>query len=405
MREHLPARLEFTRALDSFVAASGVTLTVFDSSGQRIHGPVIGGRIAVMLKQARAWEPGGGAEEIENRLAARCAKEKAIVSEHLGGVLRVDGIPMIIDGSMSGVLVCGWVLERFASSLECTRLGREIRVPTEELWRAVRAHSPVTPQRFAVLLELLAVIVRAEVSHWVAVVKAQEIDRLRQTFLARVAHDLRTPLSVVALQVDALLAGGATSEKELFTAYERIRRNVTAQQRLIDDLVEAAKTITGTLSISPQPVDLSRIIREVADSMEMQTREKGLHFRYEAGDEPIWIAGDEARLQQVFLNLLSNAVKFTPAGGIVMLRSGIVGDAAHVEVRDTGIGLDDAMAKTLFLPFSRTLENNDKGWGLGLTIAKQLIELHGGAILAESAGRGHGTTMRTTLPLLDMKTP
>lgn len=392
-------RPAFTQSIESFVRASGLTVTLYDGRGDRAREPLIAGRIAAIMQRYGAWSPMGGADLVETRLAAQCIELLAATSELVAGTLRVTAIPVVFEGRAIGVLVVGWVAERFASSLECVRVGRELKVPNTELWRAMRSQSPVTAQRMSVLLEVLTVVASAEVSHWVAEAKTREVERLRETFLARIAHDMRTPVAVVAMQVQDLIEHEENDKNARLVAYRRIQRSVAAQQRLVDDLMEVARTLTGTLAIRPVTIDLSGVLRELADSMQLTIAAKSLTFHVELGSDPLWIEGDEVRLMQVFINMLSNAIKFTGAGGSVTLAARRAGDTAVVEVRDTGVGMDEHTLRSLFEPFARTTDGNEQGWGLGMSIAAQLVELHGGTVAAESEGRDRGTTIRTLLPL------
>ena len=230
----------------------------------------------------------------------------------------------------------------------------------------------------------------------------EEASRLKDDFLIVVSHELRTPLNVILGQVARLRSGKLCGE-DAERAWTSLQRNLQLQTRLIEDLLDVSRIISGKLSLRRERVDLDAIVSEAADGIRPVAAAKGvaLTATCESGSH---VFGDPARLRQILINLLSNAVKFTPAGGGVDLVC--VREAGHVMLRvtDTGIGLAPDIRATLFDRFTQGdsgVRRASSGLGLGLAIVRELVTQHGGTIEADSAGVGRGATFSVRLPVLD----
>ena len=184
---------------------------------------------------------------------------------------------------------------------------------------------------------------------------------------------------------------------------EVIERNARAQVRLIDDLLDLSRIMSGRFRLDVQQVSLLDVVRSALDSIEPTAQTKGVRLESVLDPKSIVVSGDPARLQQVFWNLLSNAVKFTPKGGKIQVLLQRVNSHIEFSVRDTGIGIPADFLPHVFERFSQkdsSAHREHGGLGLGLAISKQLVDLHGGSIQAKSLGEGHGATFVVTLPLI-----
>ncbi|MFL6332538.1 MAG: ATP-binding protein [Pyrinomonadaceae bacterium] len=231
--------------------------------------------------------------------------------------------------------------------------------------------------------------------------EAEAANRLKDDFLAMLSHELRTPLTAI-LGWAKLLADGQVSEGKVAAAFAAIYRNAHAQARLVDDLLDVSRVITGKLRIEVVPVNLAAVVEAAAAVVRPAAEAKrvGLDVNVEAGASKI--DGDPARLQQVVWNLLSNAVKFTPAGGRVEARVGRAGSRMEIAVSDTGAGIEPEFLPHVFERFRQADMSTTRrhgGLGLGLAIVRHLVELHGGTITAESEGQGRGSTFTVRLPV------
>jgi two-component system CheB/CheR fusion protein len=231
--------------------------------------------------------------------------------------------------------------------------------------------------------------------------QAEAASRLKDEFLATVSHELRGPLSAVAGWVHVLAAekvDAATAARGLAA----IQRNVQAQARLVEDLLDAARITTGKLRLAPHLIDLLPVVQAAVDTVSAAAEAKGVAVELTHDDAVTTVLGDPDRLQQIAWNLLSNAVKFTPGGGRVEVWLGRAENFVQLRVRDTGQGIGAEFLPFVFKRFRQeesTHARSQTGLGLGLSIVRHLAELHGGTASAASAGEGQGATFTVNLPV------
>lgn len=236
-----------------------------------------------------------------------------------------------------------------------------------------------------------------------------QANRMKDEFLAVVSHELRSPLNAI-LGWATMLRGRQLNESTTAKALETIERNAKSQKQLIEDLLDVSRIITGKLRLKVLPVQLPPIIEAVLDTVRPAAEAKTIALESVVDWEIGPVLGDADRLQQIIWNLLSNAIKFTPNGGRVdvLLQSFIepVGSNiiayAQIEVRDTGIGIEPEFLPFVFDRFRQADSSSTRsygGLGLGLSIVRQLVEMHGGTVAVESLGKGEGATFRVKLPL------
>jgi signal transduction histidine kinase/ActR/RegA family two-component response regulator len=242
---------------------------------------------------------------------------------------------------------------------------------------------------------------RAEQERAELLVREREANRLKDEFLATLSHELRTPLNAI-LGWTKLLRANAVPSPSIDRALEKVERNAQVQSRLIDDLLEVSRIVSGKLRLDYRPFDLITLCTAAVESMRpaAETRGVTIERRFERTSLPT--SGDPDRLQQVIWNLLSNAVKFTPSGGHVSIAARRVGDVDEIVVSDTGIGIDPAFLPNAFESFRQADASTTRahgGLGLGLSIVRQLVALHGGEVLAESEGKDKGATFTVRLPV------
>lgn len=228
-----------------------------------------------------------------------------------------------------------------------------------------------------------------------------EAHRLKDDFLAVLSHELRTPL-VPILGYASLIATMPLKPDDTTDAAKTIERNAKAQLRLIEDLLDVTGMMSGKLALSLGIANIRVVIRDCIESVKPMAGIKNLNIVAELGEEALQIPGDEVRIRQIIWNILTNAVKFTPAGGTVTVRLTHTDDSAVIEVRDTGAGIDGKFLPYVFDRFRQAephLTRSAGGLGLGLFIVKQLAEMHGGTVVVQSSGLGHGALFTLSLPL------
>jgi signal transduction histidine kinase/CheY-like chemotaxis protein len=233
------------------------------------------------------------------------------------------------------------------------------------------------------------------------VIERRRAEQLKDEFLATLSHELRTPLNAI-LGWTRLLRGRALPENSVDGALEKVERNAQMQARLVDDLLEVSRITTGKLRIEVRPVDLAALVRTATDSIRPTAEGRGVTIERQIASPSLMTAGDPDRLQQVVWNLLSNAVKFTPAGGRVTVSLTRRGDFDELVVEDNGIGIEPSFLSSVFDTFRQADASATRaygGLGLGLSIVKQLVDLHGGAVLVASDGRDKGARFTVRLPV------
>ncbi len=238
----------------------------------------------------------------------------------------------------------------------------------------------------------------------------RDADRAKNEFLGTLGHELRNPLAAMRSAV-YLLAPLARQQDTTGTALTVIERQMGNMVRIVDDLLDVSRITQGKIQLRPEPVDLSAAARHAASATEHDRASTGQSLEMSVPAAPVWVRADAARLDQILGNLLNNASKFTPDGGRIWLHvereaaagDGQPGGTAVLRVRDNGLGIEPEMLPRIFELFvqgSHTTRRMRTGVGIGLTLVKRLVELHGGTIEARSAGRSKGSEFVVRLPLV-----
>ena len=387
-------------ALRRFGACTSLTVSLYDGDGVRRAGPFVASRLANYLAETTLWTESGPGVEFERGIVKETVARSLPVTSSFMDELTVCGLPLVVFGEVRGVVVYGWVQRRFASGLWSERLARAIGGNGQALWRIARLESPVAEQRMCVYASLLSTIVESGASLRETVQGLEKAGRAREVLLAQVSHELRTPLGALSLRLQALLDSDLNDPIEIRASLEAMRSSTLEEARLIEDLIEAATTQTGRLSLSPVSAALMDIVQAAVSAVRPAAEQKRVSLVLHPltdGDSGL-LHADPQRLKQALWNVLANAVKFTPSGGSIELRLGAAEHELLVEVLDSGPGIEPEILPQVFEPFSRRTSDNAKGLGLGLTIAKQVVEMHRGTIFVENRGSGEGARFMIKLP-------
>jgi signal transduction histidine kinase/CheY-like chemotaxis protein len=255
-------------------------------------------------------------------------------------------------------------------------------------------------QRLTVALDEMT---RLEQAHKAARDTAEQASRLRDQFLATVSHELRTPLTAIVAWAD-MLHRGVLAESRRPQAVEAIYTSAIRQAELIDDLLDLSRIMSGKLRLQRKLVDLARVVEDAVQVIQPAADAGRVRITVNVDPSLGPLYGDSARLQQIAWNLLANAVKFTPPGGNVTVWVRLApGDNAELSVTDTGEGISSEFLPAVFDPFRQADGSTTRvhlGLGIGLSVVKALVQAHGGAIRATSAGKGQGATFTVLLPLV-----
>ncbi|HEY8078737.1 MAG TPA: ATP-binding protein [Labilithrix sp.] len=234
--------------------------------------------------------------------------------------------------------------------------------------------------------------------------RAEEASRLKDEFLAIVSHELRTPLSSILGWTQVLTKDPSLAQKGLAI----IERNARAQQRLVEDMLDLGRIITGKLRVDTEPVDLATLARDAVESAKPGAATRGVDLEVAAA-ATVRLAGDAARLRQVVVNLVSNAIKFTPEGGRVRVEVAREGDRVLLRVSDSGRGIEPEFLPHVFDRWAQAegapRRSRADGLGLGLAIARHLVDMHAGTIDVASDGLGKGATFTVSIPVKPFSAP
>lgn len=237
--------------------------------------------------------------------------------------------------------------------------------------------------------------------------EAEKTNRLKDEFLAVLSHELRTPLNAIVGWAHLLRGSPRLDQKQVLRGLEAIDRNAAMQTQIVSDVLDISRMTSGKLRLNPRRVDPGEVVNAAIDTVRPAAQAKQIAVQATLPEKPEFVYADGDRLQQVVWNILQNAVKFTPAGGRVEARVARRDSHVEIAVEDTGIGIRPDFLPHVFDSFRQadsSVSRRHGGLGLGLAIAKQLVELHGGRMEAKSEGEGRGATITVRLPLMPLTT-
>jgi signal transduction histidine kinase len=346
----------------------------------------------------RKMSDGAGAafitEEALDATALQC------LVEALGGQPPWSDFPLVVLTSGGGDAPPNLtLLKTLADNGNVTLIERPTRVITlvSALHAALRAR-----RRQYEVREHLLTQQRTEEERALLLAEAEAANRTKDEFLATMSHELRTPMTAI-LGWAQLLRSNTLGEEDFVRALEIVERNAQAQNKLIEDLLDISRIITGKLRLDVRGVDLAAVVGAVVEALRPTAEAKAIRLQAMLDPQASPVSGDADRLQQVVWNLLSNAIKFTPKGGRVQVRLERVNSHVEIIVSDSGKGISAEFLPHVFDRFRQadsTSTRKHGGMGLGLSIVRQLVELHGGTVSVESGGVGQGATFIVQLPLM-----
>lgn len=229
-----------------------------------------------------------------------------------------------------------------------------------------------------------------------------EVERRRDEFLAVVSHELKHPLNLITANTELIgRSAEARSNAVIARAADTIRRTVLGQAQIIDDLLDMSRLRTGKLSITRKPLDLKEVVQRICHTMQDEALRKDIDFRLSVPDDPVSVNADLTRIEQIVWNLISNALKFTDDDGKIAVQLSLDAHHAMLSVTDNGIGIDPVALPHIFEMFEQSRSSASAvrgGLGIGLSLVKDLVAIHGGEVEAHSGGIGHGATFTVKLP-------
>ena len=387
--------------LRQFAEATGLVTSVYDTAGVRRSGPLTGSRLSRLLaERSTLWAEDGPGTAFERTLVETVRAQGTSAAAQFGEGLRVCAQPLLLRGEVYGVLVFGWRFADFSSPLACERIARQIGLSGHLLWSEVRLDAPVSEQRMDTYAALLGTLSSTLDRQRETIDDLTRVNRTRELFLATVSHEMRTPLSALSMRIELMLKTIPDLPPKAVSGLEAMRLHVRQEAGMVDDLIDAARTLTGQMSIARTPVVLGQVLRDAIATVETHAHTRNILMQVTPSDygDGIRFEADGRRLQQVFWNLLFNAVKFTPPGGVIRITIRRLADTVEIDIADTGQGIEAEDLPHVFGAFRLQQHDNATGLGLGLYIARRIVELHEGTLGVSSAGRGQGATFTMRLP-------
>ncbi|HET7618884.1 MAG TPA: ATP-binding protein, partial [Vicinamibacterales bacterium] len=375
-------------------------------------------RVSSQIELTRVRREGAAAQ---GHLAAIVdSAEDAIISKDLDGIIQwCNGAAERLFGYPAGELVgrpVRMLIPADRQSEEDDILARLRRGERVEHFETVRLRKDGRPIDVALTISPVrdasgTIIGASKIARDIAAIKRAEAERLRlleeasrlkDEFLASLSHELRTPLNAIVGYARMLRSGIVPADRQP-NAVETIERNATSLTQMVEDVLDVSRIVSGKIRLNVQSVDVPAIVAHAIEGVVPAADAKGVRVERVLDPHATPIAGDPERLQQILWNLLTNAVKFTPRGGKVQVRLERIESQVAVTVSDTGIGIPREFLPHVFERFRQAdggITRERGGLGLGLSIARQLAEMHGGTIDVESAGPGQGATFRLKIPLM-----
>ncbi|MEB3210483.1 MAG: ATP-binding protein [Leptolyngbyaceae bacterium] len=307
---------------------------------------------------------------------------------------RCEGAAIRPWSSESPALIVLRLNTRESASSRFTVLNEKIN----ELSKEIRRRQQLEEERAQLLLQEQKARAEAEKAR----AEAENLNRLKDEFLLTVSHELRTPLNAIQ-GWSHILRRKKVGDTEMHRALETIERNAKSQAQLIDDLLDISSIITGKFRLNAQEVELLSVIEAAMDSVRPAAAAKNIRLQLVLDPTAGLVLGDPERLQQIIWNLLSNAIKFTPKQGQIEVSLQRINSHIEIAVEDTGRGISAEFLPYVFDRFRQadsSITRSIGGLGLGLAIVRQLVELHGGTVHAESPGEGQGATFTVKLPMM-----
>ncbi len=306
-----------------------------------------------------------------------------LLSARAGEESVIEGLQAMADDYLVKPFSARELLARVAGQLQLAQLRRE-----------------ASAREQALRLEAEALLNEASQAR----IALETADRQKNEFLAMLAHELRNPLAPIR-NAGEILSRALPPNSPTHAAIAMVKRQVTQLTRLVDDLLDVSRITQGRVELKREPLDLASVINQAVETVEPLFRERQHEVSIVSSHRALHVDGDMARLVQSVVNILTNAAKYTDTGGKVELQMRAEGSCALVEISDNGAGISPELLPRVFELFvqgERTLDRSLGGLGIGLSVAKQLIEMHGGKVAAVSAGLGRGATFQLWLPLIEL---
>lgn len=391
---------DWSQAIELFARTTNLTASLYLASGQRVCGPFGQTPLSKFLQSSGKFVDGQIAQYTEQRELIKAVSTSKKVTFTFSQSIRIDAIPIIIREKVIGVVMLGWVFDHFPDPIECDRIAKDLGLPSNQMWQIARLHAPVSQDKLEAFEDMLLLLLTTLSQQLIAFQKVKEASRVKDELLAIVSHELKTPLTSLLLRIQ-MLQSHRVDQERMDDFLKSMEVNARMESKLIDDLLDAARMISGKYHFEPKLIDLQKTVAGALDIVTDTAREKEIKIVMTGPEKPTPFYGDPVRLTQAILNLINNSIKFTPHGGVIeiALLSNISNYEIHIS--DNGQGIDKTFMPQMFNIFSqppKSTGNINSGLGLGLALVKNIIDLHRGKIEVQSFGENQGTKFEIKLP-------
>lgn len=391
---------DWSQAIELFARTTNLMASFYLPNGTRVCGPFGFTPLAQLLIQSGKFKDGELGHYVEQREMFKVSNLQKKITFDFSKSLRIEAIPIKYQSKLLGVVMLGWCFDHFPDPIECDRISRDLGLAPNQMWQVARLQAPVSEEKLSVYEEMLKLVLSTLSHQLVAVQGMKESAKIKDELLAIVSHELKTPLTSLMLRIQMLKAHRVEPEK-MDDFLKSMEVNARLESKLIDDLLDAARMVSGKYHFEPKLIDLQKTLTGALDIISDSARERELKIIYSGLENPSPFYGDPVRLSQAIINLMNNSIKFTPIGGSieVTLRNNISNYEVHIQ--DTGQGIDEHFMPQMFEIFSQAPKKTGSihsGLGLGLALVKNIIDLHHGKIQVQSLGANQGTKFEIVLP-------
>ena len=391
---------DWSLLLTLFTKASSLVGSLYLPCGERILGPFSGEGFGKYLLDSKNFEDQGACHRFEVQKVQVACVSNDFEDLKFQKALTVKLLPIRANDEVVAVIVYGWVFENFPDPLDCNRAAGALGIGDMFFWQAARMQPPTSFEKLATFDGMLKLLCSTLMQQLIYLHEAKINSRFKDELLAVVSHELKTPLTSILLRIQ-MLKRNSVGPEQIQKSLNSMEDSAKIQTRLIEDLLDAAKIITGKFTIHPGATDLSSVVSAAIETIRDSADKKGIIIQSTGLDETYPFQGDTMRLQQVIWNILSNSVKFTPEGGSIFVKVTQNISSYVIRLSDNGTGIEKSFLPHLFERFAQhesKIGKPSSGLGIGLSLVKTIIELHKGSIEVESLGLGLGTTFEIKLP-------
>ena len=386
--------------LKLFSKASGLVSSLYLPTGERILGPYNGAGIGKYLLDTASFDLNNACHVYEENSVKDACASGLFKELKFENTLTVNILPVRANDEVVAVIVYGWVFVNFPDPLDSSRVAKALDIGEMIFWQAARMQPPTSPEKLGTFEAMLSLLCSTLIQQLIYLHEANLNSRFKDELLAVVSHELKTPLTSILLRLQ-ILKRNAINPEQILKSIISMESSARIQSRLIEDLLDAAKIMTGKFMVHPENTDLREILVSAVETVKEAAEKKEITIISSGLEEEYLFNGDFIRLQQVFWNILSNSVKFGHTGGAIYIKLTQNISSYVIRISDNGPGIEQSFIPQLFDKFSQhesKIGKPSSGLGIGLSLVKTIIELHKGTVEVESPGLGQGTTFEIVLP-------